>query len=244
MGKNPTPDEFLQSNCGQTRPCPIASLDTFAALLHYHGGQEICDDEAGSAYWFRVDAGMARRSMVRLSGRRQIVGLLLPGDFFGFPGQTKSFTIEAVSEGTTVRSYPRQRLETLALADPCIAQLIRSLSFEMISGLEEQILILGRTTAAKKVGSFLIRVAPRLASNQAGWIQLPMSRYDMADYLGLSVETVSRALSELRKRGTIALAGTRQFRIIDAEAIEEGAVGGSLLRTTPSLRDCDVTLRV
>jgi CRP/FNR family transcriptional regulator, nitrogen fixation regulation protein len=227
MGKNPTSDESLQIDRGQTRPCSITSLDTCAALLHYHRGQEICDDEAGSACWFWVVTGMARRSMIRLSGRRQIVGLLLPGDFFGFPSQTKSFAIEAVSEDTIVRSYPRQRLETLARADPRIAQLIRNLSFEMISGLEEQILILGRTTAAKKVGSFLFRVAKRLGSDQAGWILLPMSRYDMADYLGLSVETVSRALSELRKRGTIALVGTRQFRIIDADAIEEGADGGS-----------------
>lgn len=244
MGESPMSDESLQLNPRQISPCSIASLDAFAARLHYHRGQEICDDEAASPCWFRVVAGMARRSMVRLSGRRQIVGLLLPGDCFGFSSQSKSFAIEAASDDTIVRSYPRQRLETLAQTDPRIAQFIRSLSSEMISGLEEQILILGRTTAAKKVGSFLVSVTKRLTRDQAGWILLPMSRYDMADYLGLSVETVSRALSELRKSGTIALAGTRQFRILDADAIEEGAVGGSLPRTTPGSRDCEVTVRV
>jgi CRP/FNR family nitrogen fixation transcriptional regulator len=182
---------------------------------------------------------MARRSLIRRSGRRQIVGLLLPGDFFGFPSRSQTFAIEAVGDDTIVRSYSRQRLENLARTDLTIAQGILRLSYGMIFDLEEQVMILGRTTAAKKVGSFLISLSKRLAADHAGWVLVPMSRYDIADYLGLSVETVSRAVGDLKRSGAIALAGTRQLRIVDAAAIEDYVGGISDLSQAASLQSGD-----
>jgi CRP/FNR family nitrogen fixation transcriptional regulator len=227
----------------QPQPWSVGALDAFATPpIHFRHGQVICGDEAGSPCWYRIVGGVARRSLIRLSGRRQIVGLLLPGDFFGFPSRSQTFAIEAVGDDTIVRSYPRQRLEALARTDPGVAQGIRELSLEMIFSLEEQVLILGRTTAIKKVGSFLISLARRLATDRAGWVVLPLSRYDIADYLGLSVETVSRALSDLKRSGAIVLAGTRQLRIVDPDAIEDGAVGGAVPQLSPaaSLRSRDL----
>jgi CRP-like cAMP-binding protein len=159
---------------------------------------------------------------VRPDGRRQIVDLLLPGDFFGFSvADEYDFAVEAVVEGTTVASYPRRRIETLADTDPRLAREIRKLTFEAMARLQAQLLILGRMTAVEKVGSFLLEMADRLSDGQTDRIVLPISRYDIADYLGISVETVSRSITDLKHRGLIALAGTRRVRIVNRDALEE-----------------------
>jgi CRP-like cAMP-binding protein len=156
-------------------------------------------------------------------GRRQIVELLLPGDFFGFTVLNEyDSTVEAVAEGTIVASYPRRRVEMLAEADPQLAREIRQVTFEALSRLQAQLMILGRITATEKVGSFLLAMAERLSDQTLDRIDLPISRYDIADYLGLSVETVSRSLTSLKNRGLIALSGPRSVKIIDRDALEEG----------------------
>jgi CRP/FNR family nitrogen fixation transcriptional regulator len=81
-------------------------------------------------------------------------------------------------------------------------------------------LIIGRTTSTKKVGSFLLSMSERLDRRRTERIVLPMTRYDIADYLAISVETVSRALTELKRRGAISLDGTRLLTIHDPDALE------------------------
>jgi len=205
---------------------PLDNLGAVATSVRYRSGQEICHHEGATASWYRVLSGVARRYAVRPSGRRQIVGLLLPGDLFGFPSCGEVvFTVEAVVDGTIIAFYPRRRLEALADADPQIARGIREMAFESISRLQEQVFILGRTTALKKVGSFLLRLAERFSDGAASQVVLPISRYDIADYLGLSVETVSRCLTALKRRGVIKLAGPRRLSIVDREALQEGMGG-------------------
>jgi len=216
-------DSSLQHPSTARRPDPFEAVASLVVTTRWSRDQEICSQEGGTGYWYRVSSGMARRYAVRPSGRRQIVGLLLPGDFFGFPIPGGSFAVEAAIEGTQLACYPRRRVELLADSDPRLAREIREMSFRAIANLQEQILILGRTTALKKVGSFLLTIAERLSGDrQAGQIVLPMSRYDTADYLGLSVETVCRALTELKRRGVIRLSGMRRITIVDPQALEEG----------------------
>jgi CRP/FNR family nitrogen fixation transcriptional regulator len=88
--------------------------------------------------------------------------------------------------------------------------------------LQAQLLIVGRITAPEKVGSFILEMAKRLSAEHGNSVALPMSRYDIADYLAVSVETVSRALTDLKHRGVIKLCGTRIVRIVDRDALEEG----------------------
>jgi CRP/FNR family nitrogen fixation transcriptional regulator len=205
---------------------PPDKLGALAATARYRNGQEICHQEGATESWYRVVSGIARRYAVRPSGRRQIVGLLLPGDLFGFPSRGEyAFSVEAVVEGTLVACYPRRRLEAQADTDPAVARQIREMAFDSVSRLQEQVFILGRTTALKKVGSFLLKLSERLSDGIADRIVLPMSRYDIADYLGLSVETVSRCLTGLKERGIIKLTGPRRVTIVDREALEEGSGG-------------------
>ena len=148
---------------------------------------------------------------------------MLPGDFFGLLfGDRSDATIEAVQENTVVASYPRPRIELLAESDSKIARELRQIAFTALSRMQTQLLILGRITASEKVGSFILEMAARLSEVESDQIALPVSRYDIADYLGISVETVSRALSDLKQRGAIRLSGTRTVSIIHRDLLEEG----------------------
>lgn len=205
------------------QPKRLDKLASIAVVRKCHLGQEICSQGQPAEYWYRVASGTARRCVAQPDGRRQIVELLLPGDFFGFTALNEyDSTVEAVAEDTIVASYPRRRVEMLAEADPQLSREIRQVAFEALSRLQAQLMILGRITATEKVSSFLLKMAERLSDQTPNRVDLPISRYDMADYLGLSVETVSRSLTSLKNRGLITLSGPRSVRILDWDALEEG----------------------
>jgi CRP/FNR family transcriptional regulator, nitrogen fixation regulation protein len=219
----------ISSGAGQYRkllthqPHPLKSLDQLAVMTVCHRGQEICRQGRPADHWYCVISGAARCCVIQLDGRRQIVDLLLPGDAFGFTaGDEYGYTVEAVAEGTIVAAYLRRRVELLADADPQLAREIRHIAFLALARLETQLLIVGRITALEKVGSFILEMATRLSAERGSSVALPMSRYDIADYLAVSVETVSRALTDLKQRGVIKLSGTRIVRIVDRDALEEG----------------------
>jgi CRP/FNR family transcriptional regulator, nitrogen fixation regulation protein len=205
------------------QPHPLKSLDPLAVMTPCQRGQEICSQEGPADYWYSVISGAARRCVVRLDGRRQIVDLLLPGDVFGFTaGEEYDSTVEAIAEGTVVAAYSRRRAEMLSDSDPQLAREIRQIAFLAMARLQAQLLIVGRITAPEKVGSFILEMAKRLSAEHGNSVALPMSRYDIADYLAVSVETVSRTLTDLKHRGVIKLCGTRIVRIVDRDALEEG----------------------
>src|SRR5262245_50953848 len=205
-------------------------LAPLAASTPYRRGQEICAQGHADEFLFRLLSGAARRCVLRVDGRRQIVDLLLPGDFFGFAADLEyDYTVEAIAGGTVAVAYPRKRVEALADRDPELARELRQLAFEALARMQAQLLIVGRITALEKVGSFLLEMVNRLPEEQADRILLPLSRYDIADYLAVSVETVSRALTDLKRRGLIVLSGPRKVRIVDRSALEESDRVGHLV---------------
>src|SRR6202022_2658515 len=156
------------------------------------------------------------------NGRRQIVDLLLPGDFFGFGVRgTHAFTAEEIASDPVIARYPPARIETLAASEPRAARELSGIVLDAISRLHSLLLILGRTTAEQKVGSFLLHMQERVGDGGADRLTLPVSRYDIADFLALSVETVSRSLTGLKERGVITLSGPREIGIIDHDALAE-----------------------
>jgi CRP-like cAMP-binding protein len=168
-----------------------------------------------------VITGAAGKCILQADGRRRIVDLLLPGDFFGFGTEMQyRHLVEAVVEDTVIASYPRRRAEMLADANPEVARAIRERAFAAISRVEGQILILGQMSAVEKVGTFLLTMVDRLSSRVRDEITLPMSRSEMADYLAISAETVSRSLTGLKHRGAISLGGVRKIKILDRETFE------------------------
>jgi len=159
--------------------------------------------------------GAARQCLIRPDGRRQIVDILLPGDFFGLGDGSHRFAVQAIVEETVVASYPRRRVEALMESNSRIAQDVHRRMLETMARLRENLLIVGTMTSVEKVRAFLAHMAERLPSGPEGGIFLPLSRYDIADQLGLSAETVSRAISALKSNGSIQLDGPRQVQLLD-----------------------------
>jgi CRP-like cAMP-binding protein len=216
--------ESAQTWQHQRSSAPLArpkAADSIATLMRCRRGQMIYQEGAQVESWYRLVSGTARRFILRPDGRRQIIDLLLSGDVFGFGARGyHAFTAEAISDGTVVARYPRIRLENLARSDPRLARELLEMSLQEAHRLQDLVLILGRTTAQHKVGAFLLHLAERLVGRGTDRVTLPISRYDIADYLALSVETVSRALTALKQSGCIVFSGPRQVRIVDRGAIE------------------------
>jgi CRP-like cAMP-binding protein len=202
---------------------PFGVIDSFAMPVKCRRGEQIYDADRSVDSWYRVLAGAARRFTLRANGRRQIVDLLLPGDVFGFGVDGKHyFNAEAVGAGTVIAQYPCARIETRAATDSMIARELREMVKQETARLQTLILILGRITSEEKVGAFLVNLADRLSGGVPGPVSLPISRYDIADFLALSVETVSRALTSLKERRMITLTGPRMLNILDPDVLASG----------------------
>jgi CRP/FNR family nitrogen fixation transcriptional regulator len=210
---------------GQQRPNYThlaGQLKDLAILVYRDRGEEIHGSDRSDDYWYRVVSGVVKCYVILPGGRQQILDLLLPGDFFGFTGHGGHFYgIDAVIDKTSVACYPRVAVQALADSDPAVAHEIHEMVFCAMSRLHQLILILGRTTAREKVGAFLLGIMQRIANEDTDRLVLPTSRYDIADYLALSVETVSRSLTDLQDRGLISLTGPRRIRIVDRRGLDD-----------------------
>jgi CRP/FNR family nitrogen fixation transcriptional regulator len=202
----------------------IAALRPFASNANCGRHQEICNEATYDDYLRQIVSGAAGKYSTQPDGRRQMIDLLLPGDFFAFLSQhDREFTVEAIVESTVVARYPRKRVEALAAADPQLAHELNELAFATLSRTEGMLIILGRVTALEKVGAFLLEMTARLANSSHDDVVLPVSRSDIGDFLAMSAETVSRALSDLKCRGIIRFTGTRHVQIVDRDALEHGS---------------------
>jgi CRP/FNR family transcriptional regulator, nitrogen fixation regulation protein len=200
-----------------------ARLRSLAHLRRFHREQEIYGQEERSDTWYRVVSGSARKYLMRPDGRRQLVDIYLPGDLFGFTARLHHrFAVQAVADGTMIACYPRQRVEALAEEDSETALEIRMQIFEALERLQEQLLVLGTMTAQEKVRAFLFYFHQRLSAVGDDSLALPVSRYDIADMLGISAETVCRAFTDLQERGVISLQGPRRIRIHRRRGDEDG----------------------
>lgn len=215
------PAQASPAQSDSSKAALIKALDACAMTKRFGRGQEICRGDQPARNWYRMVSGAARRCASQPDGRRQNIALLLPDDFFGFcDGTEYGCVVEAIADGTAVAEYPRAAVEAKANANPAIARAIREIAFEAISRLEKQLLVLGRATAREKVSLFVLEMAARLSANPCERVVLPVSRYDIADYLAISVETVCRSLTDLKKQGAITLESARRIDIVDRGALE------------------------
>jgi CRP-like cAMP-binding protein len=169
-----------------------------------------------------VLTGTVRKYAVRANGQRQIVDLLMPGDFIGLAPFDPCYLIEAVSDGTRVAVFRPDQLAALGEEHPALVDLIHDRAADAIRRLENHLLVQGRTTASEKVGGYLAAMSRRIQRDRNGALVLPISRYDIADHLGLAVETVSRSITVLKRCGMIGLRSPRRVEIRNAERLAEG----------------------
>jgi len=207
-------------------PGECSSAERLQTLIRGNVDETICLGEEQAGHWFRVVSGAARRCSLTADGRRQIVDFLLPGDAFGFDAPTlHECSAEVICPGTMIARYPRRGLEDLAESDLQVSRWLYEMAFDSIARLQARTLMLGHGSALARVSAFLLDWADRCDRTQNSAISLPMSRYDIADYLAMAVETVSRTLTVLRTRRVIAFRGIRCFNICDRRALELATEG-------------------
>ena len=184
------------------------SLNEFS----YKKGTEIFGEKEPADYVYQVVTGAVRSYKLLSDGRRQIGAFHLAGDIFGLEiGSDHRFTAEAIID-TTVRLIKRRSLEQVAESDVVIARNLLSMTTSNLRHAEDHMLLLGRKTSLERVAAFLIEMDRR--STAAGVLALPMCRRDIADYLGLTLETVSRALSRLHDLDILGFIGNTQRQIV------------------------------
>jgi len=204
----------------------LKAIDAFGTVMLVGRDQEVYAEGDPAEYCYKVVAGAIRTLKLMPDGRRQVSEFYLPGDLLGFePCDTRYLTAEAAADATLIR-YPRRRIEAQAESDSCFARRLRDLSSGSLRNAHKQMLLLGRKSAQERIASFLLDMANRAPHCEDNVIDLPMSRSDIADHLGLTLETVSRVLNRLHRDETINLVSAHRVELGDREALAE--MGGEV----------------
>lgn len=198
-----------------------AALERVATKTRVRHNETVFNDGDQALYAYKVINGAVRLCKHMSDGRRQIGAFRLPGEFFGFmEGSEYSDTAEAVSD-VVLASYPQRQIDTLSESRPGIRRQFVGLLSRRLAEMQDHVVLLGRLTARERVVSFLVALARRTGSEDDDLMEVPMSRQDIADFLGLAVETVCRALSDLKRAGTIEAPNLHQFRLRRLGALRE-----------------------
>ncbi len=194
-----------------------ASLALMGMKLLYARNEEIYGQDQPAEYVYKVLKGSVRTYKMLDDGRRQIGGFYLPGDIFGLEsGVNHRFAAEAIADAA-VLTIKRSTLTALAQTDAAVARELWLVTAFELDHVHDQMILLGRSSAQERVAAFLVEMADR--SENAAEFDLPMSRQDIADYLGLTIETVSRTFSSMERRALIELPTSRKVRIRNRAAL-------------------------
>jgi CRP-like cAMP-binding protein len=192
------------------------SIELMGVAMHFNRNVEIYGENEPAEYLYKVISGSVRTYKVLSDGRRQIGAFYLPGDIFGLEmGDDHSFSAEAIAD-SNVLIMKRSTVVALAQRDNDIAHQLWTLTGQELKRVQDHILLLIKT-AQERVASFLLEMAARMSCDKA--FELPMSRQDIADYLGLTIETVSRTLTHLENTAAIALPSSRHVVLRNRAAL-------------------------
>ncbi len=210
-----------QAICSRCEPDELAYLDSIKYYRSYEAGQPVVWAGDPMDFVATVVVGVASLTQTMEDGRTQMIGLLLPSDFLGRPGrETVRYDVNAVTD-LTLCCFRRKPFEELLRTTPHIGQRLLEKTLDELDAAREWMLVLGRKRAREKIASLLAIIARResslqqLSSPDGFEFLLPLTREAMADYLGLTLETVSRQMSALRRDGIIRLEGNRRVRVPD-----------------------------
>jgi CRP/FNR family transcriptional regulator, nitrogen fixation regulation protein len=199
---------------------PPAEADGFelsGVVMQVAADRQIYAEGDEARCFYKVVSGVVRTCRFLSDGRRQIDAFHMEGEVFGFEaGTDHRMAAEAVSDCTVI-AYRRRGLETMVFQDDRLGRWFFSHAMTCMDLAREHSLLLGRGSAAQKISAFLLEFARRVGSEST--VELAMSRQDIADYLGLTIETVSRTLSQLERDGVIALPSARRVALKDRAAL-------------------------
>jgi CRP/FNR family transcriptional regulator, nitrogen fixation regulation protein len=195
----------------------LTALERIGVRLQFSRNQEIYAQGEPGGFWYKTISGTVRINKLLADGRRLIPEFCFSGDAFGLESAAeRGFSAEAVGDVLVMR-YPRAATERLIDQNPAVARLMRDMMLKSLAAAQSRLLILGRMKADERVASFLLELSERNGGKNR--VELPMSRCDIGDYLGITIETVCRALCELKRRGMIAIYA-HSIALVDRYALE------------------------
>jgi CRP/FNR family nitrogen fixation transcriptional regulator len=196
----------------------LAALEGVGAVMTFRRDEPLFRAGDSVEFYFKVLKGAVRSCRVLADGRRHIGEFFLVGDFIGLDAaEHYAFTAEAICETTVIR-YSRRKVDALAAEEPRIGQSLVEIMRARLAEARERMLLLGHMTAMERIATFLVTLSERRSD---GRISLPMTRTDIGDYLGLTMETVSRAFSQLRGDGVITQHGMHELVIAKPAELAE-----------------------
>jgi CRP/FNR family transcriptional regulator, nitrogen fixation regulation protein len=192
-------------------------LEKIGSCMNFARNAEIFGEDEPADYFYKVVTGAVRISKLMSDGRRQIGAFYLPGEMFGLEtDDTHAFSAEAICD-SQVLVVKRSAFLAEASRDCAIVTEIWTQTMMHLHRAQNHMLLLGRKNAQERIAAFLLEMAARLS--RTGEVELPMSRQDIADYLGLTIETVSRTLTQLERDGLIAIPASRRIVFRDRAAL-------------------------
>lgn len=214
--------------CGSLDDRDISDLAAVSHRMQLKPGDTLVWDGDGAEHTYVVTRGAMRASKTSDDGRRQILDFLFTGQFVGLPSDAAyHFDVEALTDVEVCR-FDRRKLEAVMAKYPSVEKGYRTGTARQLEHAYEHAYALGRRTAMERVAAFLLDLrASSCPKTATGVLKLPMTRGDIADFLGLTLETVSRGFSRLKSLGVIRLPSAQEVEIRDAERLRAlaGATG-------------------
>ncbi|MQW87637.1 helix-turn-helix domain-containing protein [Sinorhizobium saheli] len=202
--------QIQQQSFEQAEHLPQAQVSRPHLVATYKAGREIYAEGDLNDKFYQISAGAVRVYRLLSDGRRQVVSFHLPGEMFGFEaGSNHSFFAEAITE-TTLAVFGRRQMQERSRD-------LLALALTGMARAQQHLLVIGRQCAVERIAAFLVDLCERQGGGRL--LRLPMSRQDIADYLGLTIETVSRVVTQLKERSVIALRDARTIDIVKPDAL-------------------------
>jgi CRP/FNR family transcriptional regulator len=206
----------------------LAQFKTLGWTLVVTAGQALFHEGDRADRVFTLTRGCVKLYKLLPDGRRQVTGFLFPGDFLGVSVfDAHAFTAEALGQ-CQLCWFPRSRFDHYVETQPAMERELYRAAAHELAAAQQQLVLLGRKTAAERLASFFLELAEKTgrSTTAAGrFVDLPMSRSDIADYLGITKETVSRTLSLLKRDRLIRLEALNRIEILNLEGLREIADG-------------------
>jgi len=213
--------------CGALDADQLIRLNRYSSQRSVAAGSELLGDQEEVASYANVLSGVVKLAKTMADGRQQIVGLQFAPDFLGRPFHASSQVAAEAASDLKLCTFPKTLIETMIAEQPELEHRLHKQALKELDEAREWMLTLGRKTAAEKVASFLHMIArnvdPERDAAGPTTFELPLTRSDIADFLGLTIETVSRQLTRLRKAGVIEIENNRHVIVPDMDRLEYAA---------------------
>lgn len=210
--------------CGALSPDQLLGLSKTSSKQKIEAGAELVGDQETIDHYSNVLGGVVKLTKTLSDGRQQIVGLQFAPDFLGRPFRSESAINAEAATDVALCSFPKATIERMMKESPGLEHLLLTQTLKELDEARDWMVTLGRKTAAEKVASFLLLIArnidPTAPTRSGASFDLPLTRADIADFLGLTIETVSRQLTRLRTDGVIRIENNRHVVVDNMARLE------------------------